>query len=502
MKKAILLCGFCLTLVFQVIAQSPLLLNYQGIARTASGSPIANQAISIRLSIREGSVSGPAFYTETHNIITNNFGLYSLYIGNGAVLSGNMSTISWGGSKKFLEVEIDPNGGTNYTSLGAQQLVSVPYALYADSAKAVIGTVASQGWNLNGNTGINSANDFLGTTDTNAITIKVNNQLSAKISYVPYSSTSFGYQALRSNTANVNAAFGYNSMYTNTNGSANTAMGTHSLFSNVSGDNNTAIGYESLYNSTADYNTGNGYQTLYNNTSGSQNTAVGSQALYFNSTGSQNTYIQSTSGGNTTGNQNTAIGFGALFYNTSGSNNTAIGTNAGVSSCCNNLVNTSSLGYNATVSSSNTISIGNSSITSIRGQVNFSTFSDERIKKNIKNDVPGLTFITQLNPVTYNYDVEKENTLLGIVDTIDLNTKYDIEQIRFSGFIAQDVQKVAQSINYNFSGIDTNGKIIAIRYSDFIPTMVKSIQEQQKQIETMQKQIKELSDLLEKCSKK
>src|SRR5678810_755269 len=87
--------------------------------------------------------------------------------------------------------------------------------------------------------------------------------------------------------------------------------------------------------------------------------------------------------------------------------NTMIGYGADV--VFNGLTNSMALGYNAKVSASNRVVIGNSSITSIGGFANWSNFSDGRFKRNVKEDVPGLAFITKLRPVTYTLDVEAIN---------------------------------------------------------------------------------------------
>ncbi len=145
MKKVLLVCVLALyTLVFQ--AQSPDLLNYQGIARSSTGAALQNQAISLRISINQTTATGTTVYQETHSVTTNNFGLFSVQVGNGTVVSGNISTITWGSNPYFMAVEMDPAGGTAYTAMGTQQLISVPYALYAKtSGSSTPGPTGPQG---------------------------------------------------------------------------------------------------------------------------------------------------------------------------------------------------------------------------------------------------------------------------------------------------------------------------------------------------------------------
>ncbi len=118
-----------------LFGQAPQSFNYQAVVRDVAGTILPNQMVALRMNIHEGSAIGPTVYSETHMPTTNAFGLVNLQIGAGTVVSGSFAAIQWGGNSHFIEVELDPAGGTNYLSLGAQQLVSVPYALYADSSR-------------------------------------------------------------------------------------------------------------------------------------------------------------------------------------------------------------------------------------------------------------------------------------------------------------------------------------------------------------------------------
>jgi hypothetical protein len=112
-------------------AQAPQGIPYQAIARNASGVAIANTAVKVRFSIRDSIATGAIKYQETHNPTTSALGLFSVNVGMGTVISGTFSGINWGKNAKFLQVELDPAGGINYTDLGTTQMMSVPYALYA-----------------------------------------------------------------------------------------------------------------------------------------------------------------------------------------------------------------------------------------------------------------------------------------------------------------------------------------------------------------------------------
>ena len=123
-----------LLLNFQAIlllAQAPEAVNYQAVARNASGQLIASGSISGKFVIRLGGLSGTLAYEETFSTQTNAFGVFSVKIGEGTPLSGTFNSIAWSEQSTFLEVWLDVNGGTNYQLLSQSQFVSVPYALSA-----------------------------------------------------------------------------------------------------------------------------------------------------------------------------------------------------------------------------------------------------------------------------------------------------------------------------------------------------------------------------------
>ncbi len=114
-----------------LFAQIPQGFTYQAIAFNASGNPVANGNVTVRISILNNAASGNNLYTETHSKTTNSKGLINLNIGQGTPVSGSFIGINWALNSKFIKVEIDPAGGTNYSSVGTNQLMSVPYAMTA-----------------------------------------------------------------------------------------------------------------------------------------------------------------------------------------------------------------------------------------------------------------------------------------------------------------------------------------------------------------------------------
>lgn len=119
---------------FFVLAQAPKKFTYQAVVRNASNQLVANTLVGVRVSILQNSAAGSVIYSETQMLSTNTNGLVTLNIGEGTVVYGNISSINWGSGTFFLKSEIDPNGGNNYSVTSTQQLMSVPYALYANEA--------------------------------------------------------------------------------------------------------------------------------------------------------------------------------------------------------------------------------------------------------------------------------------------------------------------------------------------------------------------------------
>jgi Chaperone of endosialidase len=357
----------------------------------------------------------------------------------------------------------------------------------------------SESWSINGNRLVTTPNSFLGTVDSTALIIKVNNQLSGRIDPT-LTNTLWGYNT-GGNQGGGNTAIGYSSMK-NARGSDNTSVGFKALTNNFSGFDNTAIGSSSLTSDSSGYrNTAIGRSAMHSNGNGVQNTAIGAFSMFYNNSGTENTAIgESSLELNSIGNRNTAVGQAALLNNTTGSNNTAIGYHAGVDS--GNLTNATAIGAFAIVRSSNKVRIGNSAVTVIEGQVPFTTPSDGRFKYQVREDVKGLDFIMQLRPVTYQFDVkgfdeqmmnaaEKSSTANEVIQA----SYREAAAIRRTGFIAQEVEKAANATGYDFSGIikpKTEQDHYSLSYESFVVPLVKAVQEQQQLIEDLKKQVEEL----------
>ena len=169
MKIKNLLLIFTLAIFIKSFAQAPQAINYQGVARNAAGKPYPNQNVALQISIHANTATGNIIYKEAHAATTNTIGLYALQIGRGTSTVGTFSAIAWGTSSFYMEVEMDINGGANYVSAGTTELISVPYALYAQTAGSSIpgpqGPVGAQGpIGLTGATGAQGIQGLTGAT--------------------------------------------------------------------------------------------------------------------------------------------------------------------------------------------------------------------------------------------------------------------------------------------------------------------------------------------------
>jgi hypothetical protein len=124
-------------------AQAPQAINYQAVCRDTNGTPLAQQVVTYRASVLQGSPSGSVVYRETHTDTTNVYGISTLKIGRGTPVQGTFSSIPWGSGSYYLSIEMDPAGGSNYRNLGAPELLSVPYALQSKDGIAK-GTITNQ----------------------------------------------------------------------------------------------------------------------------------------------------------------------------------------------------------------------------------------------------------------------------------------------------------------------------------------------------------------------
>lgn len=307
-----------------------------------------------------------------------------------------------------------------------------------------------------------------------------------------------------SNGDNTNNAFvGYNAgKYTT--GTGNSFLGSYSGYLNTSGHDNTGIGYFALYNNDITYqNTAVGSLALFSLYGGYYNTAIGFSALFNNATGFYNTAVGTLALNETESSGNTAIGerAGALYENGWGC--TFVGQQNWANA--NGYAYSTSLGYNSRITASYQARIGDATTTSIGGYASWTKISDSRVKKDVKQDVPGLAFINKLKPVTYHLDMNQIDAFMNpdkdkypsretakeeaLAQQAGYNAKSSILE---TGFLAQEVENAAKELGYDFSGVDIpkNEKdMYGLRYAEFVVPLVKAVQELSQQNDSMKKEL-------------
>ena len=378
------------------------------------------------------------------------------------------------------------------TGLLIYQTDNTPGFYYYDGTAWKMLEIAGNNWSLNGNSGVSSSN-FIGTTNTTDLHIKVNNVASGVID-ANSSNTAFGYDALPFNAG--------------ANGVGNTAIGLQALKGNTTANYSTAVGFQALTVNNGNSNSAFGVVALYKNTTGTNNVAVGNNALQENTTGVANVAVGAwTLTNQTSGYRNVAVGYGAL-ERVSGDDNTALGYQAGGSATAT-FNNTTSLGSGAVPTASNMVRIGNASVTSIGGYAPWTNLSDIRFKKDVAPQTHGLDLIMKLQPIVYHLDVEKLNAFTygdkaaaGLIQNASFKDgARKKEAILYSGFSAQQVEEAAVSVGYNFSAVhrpESDKDHYSLDYAGFVVPLVKAVQEQQQEIEELRNEIKKIKDQLKK----
>jgi hypothetical protein len=130
MKKLYTLLALVLTLITN--AQIPQGFNYQATVRNSSGALIVNQNVNFKFNVLQNSAIGTIVYSENQTATTDDLGHIALVVGQGTATTGTFSSINWGTGNYYLRIEL--NTGSGYVDLGSTQLLSVPYALYANSS--------------------------------------------------------------------------------------------------------------------------------------------------------------------------------------------------------------------------------------------------------------------------------------------------------------------------------------------------------------------------------
>jgi len=383
-------------------AQTPQGFNYQAVVRNGSGNPVANQTVSIKLTLLNST--GTVYYSESKTESTNAQGVLNHIVGSGTLLNGSFTTIPWSSGDIYIKVEIDPAGGTSYTQMGdPTKIESVPYALYADKVSEVNSSPdaaiddpifvvknkdgqivfavyqtgvrvyvedtqikgARGGFAVGGLTNQSKyqLEYFRITPDSARIWVNeaakgarggfaigglTNQGKGSTDQFLDLTKNNYliGQQAGKNITTGLyNSFMGYQSGQANTTGSNNVFIGFQTGLSNQTGANNVAVG--NLAGSLGTAGTCNvfiGDSSGHGNTN-SYNVFLGKGSGKFN-TGQYNAFLGYQAGlKNTGGTSNVFIGNQAGFYNTTGGYNTFLGFKAGYTLSTNSY--NTYLGYQA-----------------------------------------------------------------------------------------------------------------------------------------------------------
>ena len=123
-----------------IFAQAPQKMSYQAVIRNSNDSLLVSTPVGMRISLVQGAPTGTVVFSETQTATTNANGLVSLQIGTGTAITGSFTGIDWAAGPYYVKTETDLTGGTNYTIISSNELLSVPYALFS-----VNGTPGPQG---------------------------------------------------------------------------------------------------------------------------------------------------------------------------------------------------------------------------------------------------------------------------------------------------------------------------------------------------------------------
>ena len=339
--------------------------------------------------------------------------------------------------------------------------------------------------------------DGFGDVAVHSLTAIGHAALSGSLTAGAIGTVAVGRDALNSLTSGAeNIAVGYQCMDAVDDGAENIAIGFQAMSGETSGKQSIAIGSEALKiaNTTSSGTVGNimiGHNNGIAITTGTRNTVVGAWSMQSNETGTNNTGFGYNALQVCTGGGNTTVGYQAGDGITTGNNNTGIGNAVAFDVDADNQT---AVGYQATTDSANDIAIGNTSVDEVKGQVDFSTFSDERIKTDVKDGDLGLDFIKLLkpkkfkkvNPAKYPDSIRKPS---DGVDKEGNEFEWTDAQANkvWDGLIAQDVKKAIDACGTSYSGWneEKNSKQL-LTYSTLVIPLIKAVQELSAKVEELE----------------
>ena len=444
---------------------------------TLTGTLTAGGGVGTSGQVLQSTATGVQWATPTSSTpaatITSLGGFYG-YPG-GTTYSTLNSNVAIGG-KAFGGDKATPSVPAN-----TYQNVALGYGAMGQITSTWVGNNTAigyqSGYNL-GSNGVNEDNTFVGTQAG----LGINGTGSRNVAIGSGSQTT-----LNSNSDNI--SIGYSTLAANT-GSNNVVIGSYSSV-NLGTSGNSA--YDNVIIGKSAYNGNGGYLNVIIGTDASNQASAGS---------AETTAVGAQSLQKNTGQGNSGVGTYSLSKVTSGNYNTAIGFRAGIGSTTDEMNNLSlttgsnntfigNLSRPSSATVSNTITLGNSSIATIRAQVtSITALSDARDKKNIESLSIGLDFVNSLNPVKFDWDYRQpEDPMLDADGNPIIEGKVDIPDI---GFIAQDLVAVEDETgiaDYLQLTYRDNPDRLEATQGRLIPILVKAIQELTAKVEELESKI-------------
>ncbi|WP_378173345.1 tail fiber domain-containing protein [Aquimarina sp. SS2-1] len=540
----------CFLFISILQAQAPKSFNYQAVARDFSGAVIVNKEISVQFKIIKGNAVGKVLYQEMHSTVTNNYGLFTLKVGEGKTKSsGGLGTISWAEDSHWLEVAIDIEGGNSFSVIGTSQLLSVPYALHAETVTndkdtqytagkglQLIGNefslinVDSNGKQVNGSSpfsttsavtsnvlgdisrdsfvfGSSSINDVSGTNDDKRVIFCKNEGAFRageargsqwNITNIGDWSVAFGKDNIASGTYSssfgyLNTAKGISSIATGyrsvASGNYTIALGT---FAEASGFISTSIGYDT--DAIGKYSTALGFRTK---SSGEKSVAIGDE--------SEASGIGSVALGQkskASGDQSFA---GGSFATAEGSNSVSFGYNS-----ISRAPNSSTFGSNTESTEQNQFVIGQYNfINNVNPNVSGPNSRLFVIGNGLFSSARSNAFYVERsgNAVLAGTLTQNSDRRLKVNITPLKSTLEKIEYINGVNYVWKDTKKrgdalqlgvIAQEVQAQYPELvkeDEEG-ILSVNYNGLVPVLLEAIKELKSELEVSERQNKNLSDEL------
>jgi len=105
--------------------------NYTTQVTDSLGIAIANTLVNMKLTLTTGSPTGPIVYSEIISGTTSPTGIFTVVVGGGTVISGNIGSVPWTSASVYLSSAMDITGGNNFVPTGSAQLISQPLLFQA-----------------------------------------------------------------------------------------------------------------------------------------------------------------------------------------------------------------------------------------------------------------------------------------------------------------------------------------------------------------------------------